>query len=89
MMARKTVAKVKPAPVRVTYCIGALTLDCEVSPESVGATIDAYVRIHRRALKRHPDLLPELGPVTSSMVIHADEDCPDECARPKRAGFQL
>jgi microcompartment protein CcmK/EutM len=89
MTARKT-AKPKPVMVRVCYSIGAISLDCEVPSDSVGSTIDAYVKIHRSAIKRHPDLLPELSPVTSSMVIHVDEDeeCPDEC-RVKRLGFQV
>lgn len=91
MTARKT-SRVKPEPVliHVRYEFGPLSLEADVPALKVSATIDAMVKVHRAAVKKHPECLPELGSVTSGMLIDVPDDPTGEgdVLRPrKRVGF--
>ena len=85
MTARK---KPEPVLIHVTYTAGPVTMEVDVPALKVSATIDAMVKVHQRAVQRHPELIPELSPVTSSMVIPVEEDEDyDGRVRRKRVGF--
>lgn len=87
MTARK---KAEPVLIHVRYEFGPLSLEADVPALKVSATIDAMVKVHRAAVRKHPECLPELGSVTSGMVIPVDDEPPGEgdVLRPRtRVGF--
>jgi hypothetical protein len=87
MTARK---KPEPVLIHVRYEFGPLSLEADVPALRVSATIDAMVNVHRAAVKKHPECLPELGSVTSSMAIPVDDEPMgegDTLPRRRRVGF--
>jgi len=82
--------KAEPVLIHVRYEFGPVSLEVDVPAMRVSRTIDAMVKIHRSAVARHPECLPELGSVTSGMLIDVPDD-PDAEAdalpRRTRVGF--
>jgi hypothetical protein len=87
MTARK---KADPVLIHVRYEFGPVSLEVDVPALKVSATIDAMVNVHKRAVAKHPECVPELSAVTSGMVIDVpdDEDTEDRVRRHRpRVGF--
>lgn len=90
MTARK---KAEPVLIHVRYEFGPVSLEVDVPALKVSATIDAMVGVHKRAVAKHPECLPELSAVTSGMSIDVPEEYEDEegrkITRRKRVGFTI
>lgn len=81
-------AKPTPVLIHVRYEFGPVSLEVDVPAMKVSATIDAMVNVHKRAVAKHPECVPELSPVTSGMgiTVSDDDDYGDRHPR-TRAGF--
>lgn len=86
MTAKKAAAV--PNPIRVCFQMGAVTMETEVPALKVEATIAAMAKVYRAVSKRHPEVLPELGSVCSSMLVEANDEEIYDAYGKRRVGFR-
>lgn len=81
-----------PTLIHLRYEFGPVSLEVDVPALRVSRTIDAMVKVHRAAVRRHPECLPEPGSATSAMQVDVPDGEDGDWARslgPHRVGFTV